>query len=101
SAAGPPTPFAADCGRRENGMHTAGVGRPAPVGPPRAGGPGGPPGGGPALPTGCAEQLTARAMTYIGSIDLRRIWIADEEKGRVFAYTTFRHALRGPHKNYT
>src|SRR4029077_21066247 len=55
------TPFADDCGRRENGMHPAGVGRPAPVGPPRAGGPGGPsgPGGGPALPTGCAEQLTA------------------------------------------
>ena len=87
------TPFADDCGRRENGMHTAGVGRPAPVGPARAGGPGGPPGGGPQLPTGCAEQLTARAMTYIGSIDLRRIWIADEERGLVFAYTMFRHPL--------
>jgi hypothetical protein len=93
------TPFAYDCGRRENGMHPAGVGRPAPVGPPRAGGPGGP-GGGPALPTGCAEQLTARAMTYIGSIDLRRIWIADEEKGLVFAYTMFRHPLNEPNKNY-
>ena len=87
------TPFADDCGRRENGMHTAGVGRPAPIGPPRGGGPGGPPGGGPPLPTDCAEQLTARAMTYIGSIDLRRIWIADEEKGLVFAYTMFRHPL--------
>jgi hypothetical protein len=94
------TPFADDCGRRENGMHTAGVGRPAPVGPPRAGGPGGPPGGGPQLPTGCAEQLTARAMTYIGSIDLRRIWIADEERGLVFAYTMFRHPLDAPNKNY-
>lgn len=94
------TPFADDCGRRENGMHTAGVGRPAPVGPARAGGPGGPPGGGPQLPTGCAEQLTARAMTYIGSIDLRRIWIADEEKGLVFAYTMFRHPLDAPNKNY-
>jgi len=93
------TPFADDCGRRENGMHTAGVGRPAPVGP-RAGGPGGPPGGGPQLPTGCAEQLTARAMTYIGSIDLRRIWIADEERGLVFAYTMFRHPLDAPNKNY-
>ena len=51
------TPFADDCGRRENGMHTAGVGRPAPVGPPRGGGPGGPPGGGPQLATGCADQL--------------------------------------------
>jgi hypothetical protein len=94
------TPFADDCGRRENGMHTAGVGRPAPTGPPRAGGPGGPPGGGPQLPTGCAEQLTARAMTYIGSIDLRRIWIADEERGLVFAYTMFRHPLDAPKKNY-
>jgi hypothetical protein len=96
------TPFADDCGRRENGMHTAGVGRPAPVDPPRAGGPGGggPPGGGPQLPTGCAEQLTARAMTYIGSIDLRRIWIADEERGLVFAYTMFRHPLDAPNKNY-
>jgi len=94
------TPFADDCGRRENGMHTAGVGRPAPVGPARAGGPGGPPGGGPQLPTGCAEQLTARAMTYIGSIDLRRIWIADEERGLVFAYTMFRHPLDAPNKNY-
>lgn len=96
------TPFADDCGRRENGMHTAGVGRPAPVSTPRAGGPGaaGPPGGGPQLPTGCAEQLTARAMTYIGSIDLRRIWIADEEKGLVFAYTMFRHPLDAPNKNY-
>jgi hypothetical protein len=89
------TPFADDCGRRENGMHTAGVGRPA--GPLRAGGP---PGGGPQLPSGCAEQLTARAMTYIGSIDLRRIWIADEEKGLVFAYTMFRHPLDAPNKNY-
>jgi hypothetical protein len=94
------TPFADDCGRRENGMHTAGVGRPAPVGPVRGGGPAGPPGGGPALPNGCAEQLTARAMTYIGSIDLRRIWIADEEKGLVFAYTMFRHPLDAPGKNY-
>jgi len=94
------TPFADDCGRRENGMHTAGVGRPAPIGPAPGTGPGGPPGGGPQLPTGCAEQLTARAMTYIGSIDLRRIWIADEEKGLVFAYTMFRHPLDAPGKNY-
>jgi hypothetical protein len=39
-------------------------------------------------------------MTYIGSIDLRRIWIADEEKGLVFAYTMFRHPLDAPNKNY-
>ena len=76
-------PFADDCGRRENGMHTAGVGRPANA-PPG-------PGGGP--PQGCAEQLTARAMSYIRSIDLRRVWIADEETGLAFGLTMFRHPM--------
>ena len=68
-------PFADDCGRRENGMHTAGVGRPsdAPA----------PPAGFGDLPNDCAGQLTSRAMSYINSIDLRRIWIADEEHGLV------------------
>ena len=78
-------PFADDCGRRENGMHTAGAGRPADAPPP--------PGGFGGTPTDCAGQLTARAMTYIGSIDLRRIWIADEERGLVFALSMFRHPL--------
>ena len=78
-------PFADDCGRRENGMHTAGVGRPTDAPPPPAGFGG--------TPTDCAGQLTARAMTYIGSVDLRRIWIADEEKGLVFAYSMFRHPM--------
>jgi len=78
-------PFADDCGRRENGMHTAGAGRPADAPPP--------PAGFGDTPTDCAGQLTARAMTYIGSIDMRRIWIADEEKGLVFAYSMFRHPM--------
>jgi hypothetical protein len=78
-------PFADDCGRRENGMHTAGVGRPADAPPP--------PAGFGDTPSDCAGQLTARAMTYIGSIDLRRIWIADEERGLVFAYSMFRHPM--------
>jgi hypothetical protein len=78
-------PFADDCGRRENGMHTAGAGRPADAAPP--------PGGFGGTPTDCAGQLTARAMTYIGSIDLRRIWITDEDKGLVFAYSMFRHPM--------
>jgi hypothetical protein len=78
-------PFADDCGRRENGMHTAGVGRPADAPPP-------PPGFG-GTPDDCAGQLTARAMTYIGSIDLRRIRIMDEEKGLVFALSMFRHPM--------
>ena len=78
-------PFADDCGRRENGMHTAGVGRPADAPPP--------PAGFGDTPSDCAGQLTARAMTYIGSIDLRRILIADGEKGLVFAYSMFRHPM--------
>ena len=79
------SPFADDCGRRENGMHTAGVGRPtdAPA----------PPAGFGDLPNDCAGQLTSRAMSYINSIDLRRIWIADEERGLVFGLTMFRHPM--------
>jgi hypothetical protein len=81
---GEAAPFAEDCGRRENGMHTAGAGRPADAPPPPAGfGP----------PQGCAEQLDSRAMSYINSIDLRRVWIADEEKGLVFGLTMFRHPM--------
>src|SRR5262249_26379223 len=44
-------PFADDCGRRENGMHTAGVGRPADAPPP--------PAGFGDTPTDCAGQLTS------------------------------------------
>jgi hypothetical protein len=79
-------PFAADCGRRENGMHTAGVGRPADAAPPPAG-------FGSDVPNDCAGQLTSRAMSYINSIDLRRVWIADEEHGLVFGLTMFRHPM--------
>jgi hypothetical protein len=78
-------PFADDCGRRENGMHTAGVGRPADAPPP--------PAGFGSTANDCAGQLTSRAMSYINSIDLRRITIADEEHGLVFGLTMFRHPM--------
>lgn len=78
-------PFAADCGRRENGMHTAGVGRPADAPPP--------PAGFESSPTDCVGQLTSRAMSYINSIDLRRVTIADVEHGLVFGLTMFRHPM--------
>ena len=86
---GSASPFAADCGRRENGMHTAGVGGPARPTPP----PGieAPPGG--FRIQGCAEQLDSRAMSYITSIDLRRVRIADPQKGLVFGLTMFRHPM--------
>jgi len=87
---GDAAPFADDCGRRENGMHTAGAGAPptVPGAAPRGGGP---PGG--SRPQGCREQMNSRAMSYITSIDLRRVWIADEEKGLVFGLTIFRHPM--------
>jgi len=83
------SPFAADCGRRENGMHTAGVGGPARPTPP----PGieAPPGG--FRIQGCAEQLDSRSMSYITSIDLRRVKIVDPQKGLVFGLTMFRHPM--------
>lgn len=81
-------PFADDCGRRENGMHTAGAGAPPPT---ARGGNGGAPGFGPLQ--GCAEQLDSRAMSYIRSIDLRRVWIADEDKGLVFGLSMFRQPM--------
>ena len=84
---GDATPYADDCGRRENGMHTAGVGAP----PPPPGGLGGPGPFGPIL--GCREQMFTRGLSYITSIDLRRVWIADEEKGLVFGLTMFRQPM--------
>jgi hypothetical protein len=84
---GEASPFADDCVRRENGMHTAGVGAPPPPPSAPAAGAGG------FRIQGCAEQLTSRAMSYINSIDLRRVWIADEDKGLVFGLTMFRHPM--------
>ena len=71
---GDSTLFADDCLRRENGMTSAGgIGRSG------------------QLRQGCNEQLDTRFMSYINSIDLRRVWIADEETGLVFGISQFRH----------
>ena len=111
-------PFADDCVRRENGMQTAGprADGPAPAGrgprgsagqgaatpaAPRGSGPGaartGGPGGGLPGAAGpaqmCGPQLTTRVMSYIDSLDLRRVWIADPENGLVFGLSMFRHAM--------
>jgi len=77
-SAGDASLFADDCERRENGMITAGgggVGR----------------GGAPRL--GCHSQLDTRTMSYIDSIALRRVWIADEVTGLLFGLSQFRHAM--------
>jgi hypothetical protein len=87
---GDAAPYADDCGRRENGMHTAGVGAPPPV-PGAAPRGGGPPGG--FRLQGCREQMNSRGLSYITSIDLRRVWIADEERGLVFGLTMFRQPM--------
>lgn len=70
--------FADDCERRENGMITAGPSGESAF-------------GGPLL--GCNAQLDTRALSYIDSIDLRRVWIADVETGLVFGISQFRHSM--------
>jgi hypothetical protein len=94
---GKAVPFADDCVRREGGIHTAGP-RPAAAGAPPTTAP--PAGQGPtsAQASGmgsmtCAAQLDTRFMSYIESIVLRRVWIADEEKGLVFGLSMFRHPM--------
>lgn len=70
--------YADDCERRENGIVTAGGEGTGFDGEPRL---------------GCAEQMDTRVFTYIDSIDLRRVWIADEETGLVFGLSQFRHSM--------
>ena len=95
---GDAAPYADDCGRRENGMHTAGAGAPPPPpgGTARRGSgaaPGAPGGGTGRGPQGCRDQMNSRGLSYITSIDLRRVWIADEEKGLAFGLTMFRQPM--------
>ena len=94
---GKAVPFADDCVRREGGMHTAGP-RPAAAGAPPATAPAA--GQGPTSAQGsgmgsmtCAAQLDTRFMSYIESINLRHVWIADEEKGLVFGLSMFHHPM--------
>lgn len=82
---GSAAPFAGDCVRRENGMQTGGP-RPAGAAPPRGGAGGG-------VSQTCAAQIDSRVFYYINSIDLRRVWIADEETGLVFGLSMFRHPM--------
>jgi hypothetical protein len=76
-------PFAEDCQRHENGMVTAG---------PQAGpGPNGPqphP-----IARDCAGQLSSKAMTYITTIDNRRVFAADPVTGLVMGLSHFRHPM--------
>ena len=78
---GDATLFADECERRENGMITAGGEGESLLGGPRQ---------------GCNAQLDMRAMSYIDSIDLRRVWIADEATGLAFGISQFRHSMEDP-----
>jgi hypothetical protein len=77
-SSGDATPFADDCERRENGMITAGGTGAGMDGLPRQ---------------GCAAQMDSRVFSYIDSIDLRRVWIADPVTGLVFGLSHFRHSM--------
>ena len=95
---GDAAPYADECGRRENGRGTAGVATRgaapdggAPGVAPRGAAPAGAVRGGGGGARTCRDQMNSRALSYITSIDLRRVWIADEEKGLVFGLTQFRH----------
>jgi len=74
-------PFADDCLRRENGMQT--TSNPAPA----------ERGFGTFGAMGCAAQLDTQIMSYIDTIDNRRIEIADVETGLVFGLSHFRHSM--------
>lgn len=75
---GDATLFADECDRRENGMITA-----APSGESFFGGP----------LQSCNAQLDSRVMSFIDSLDLRRVWIADEVTGLAFGISQFRHSM--------
>lgn len=77
------TPFAADCLRHENGMITAGAG--AGAGPNNA--------GTAPIARDCEGQLTSKVMSYIDSIDNRRVFAADPVTGLVMGLSHFRHSM--------
>jgi hypothetical protein len=79
-------PFADDCVRHENGLQTARNPVPTEVVTPGGLGVFG------AL--GCAKQLDTQVMSYIDTIDDRRVSIADEENGLAFGLSHFHHSMK-------
>ncbi|KRA80698.1 hypothetical protein [Altererythrobacter sp. Root672] len=75
-------PFAADCERHENGMITAG----ANAGP-------GPNANTAPIARDCAGQLSSKVMSYITTIDNRRVFAADPQTGLVMGLSHFRHPM--------
>jgi hypothetical protein len=81
-------PFANDCVRHENGMQTTSNRTGANA--PSAGGITSTSAMAKIGALGCASALDTRALSYITGIDLRRLAIADEERGLVFGLSIFR-----------
>ena len=77
-------PFAEDCERHENGMITAGPG-------PRVGP--GPNANTAPIARDCAGQLSSKVMSYITTIDNRRVFAADPVTGLVMGLSHFRHPM--------
>jgi hypothetical protein len=84
-------PFAPDCERRENGMRTA----------PNGGAVGGAgmPGQAPRPPSlygmqDCTSQLDSQSMSYIDTIDNRRVELADEVTGLALGFSHFHHSMK-------
>ncbi len=81
-------PFAADCVRHENGVQTT-TNKVLPA----KGPDGGPlnPAMAKLLALGCEASMNTGAWVYITKIEPRRVLIADEQKGLVFAFPMFFH----------
>lgn len=77
-------PFAEDCERHENGMVTAGPG-------PRVGP--GPNNNTAPIARDCKGQLDSKVMSYITTIDNRRVFAADPVTGLVMGLSHFRHPM--------
>lgn len=88
-SSGKAAPYADDCVRHENGMVTSGN-RNRAAGPPSQAA-----GGNQAFARigamTCADAMDTRALSYITGIDLRRVQIADDQKGLAFGLSMFRH----------
>jgi len=86
-------PFADDCERRENGMVVSGDRTPAMPAAATAGSNA----AARIAALSCAQAIDARTLSYVTGIDLRRVSIADEQRGLVFALSMFRHRGNARH----
>lgn len=91
TSSGSVAPYADDCERHENGMVASGSHQrtSAPANGARSAASANAMERIRALP--CATAIDTHYLSYITGIDLRRVAIADEERGLVFALTMFRH----------